>query len=74
MGKQEAKNNLKTYVNFFPLNGLIISILVFLIGFFFLESKITLPFIIYISLPFLIHFLIWLPLKIVQKKNKMDLS
>lgn len=68
---QKEKNNLKTYLNFMPLTGLITSILIAFLFIVIFDFQINFALLVYISLPFIIFtFAFYIPYKIIVKKRK----
>lgn len=66
LNKQQEKN-MNTYLNLFPLIGLIISIFTAIFTLTILDYKVNLDLILYIIFPFAIHTLIFIVVKLIKK-------
>lgn len=72
----QSKENLKTYINWLPVIGLVTSIIVFtaFFGFIGVNDNDLLSATLYCLLPFIVFTLIYIPLKLVMKKSRTNQS
>lgn len=69
----QSKENLKTYINWLPIIGLITSALVFILFFGIIGvDDGFLPATVYCLLPFIVFTLLYIPLKIIIKRRKKE--
>lgn len=69
----QSKENLKTYINWLPIIGLITSALVFILFFGIIGvDDGFLPATVYCLLPFIVYTLLYIPLKIIIKRRKKE--
>lgn len=67
---KDEKDNLKTYINYMPIIGLITSILAAILFILILDYEINSALIIYVLMPFIIFtFAFYIPYKIINKKR-----
>lgn len=67
---KDEKDNLKTYINYLPITGLITSILAAILFILILDFEINSALLIYILMPFIIFtFAFYIPYKIINKKR-----